>query len=128
MTDKTTADTQAAIETARADGIAAGATQERARIAAIIGSDAGKARPKAALSAALKTDMTVEQASAFLSDLAEEKATAPAAEPAPTGKTAAAQFQAAVENGAPKVTSTEATEDKPSRAAAVVAAMGWKKN
>jgi len=80
--DKSTAVDQAAHEagvtTARAEGrnegLKAGAVAERERINAIIGSDEGKARPKAALSAALKTDMTVEQAKAFLGDLSEEKA------------------------------------------------------
>lgn len=88
---------QAAVDTARAEGHAAGRTEglaeglaegrtegakaERERIVAILGSDAAKARPKAAMATALKSDMTVEQADAFLSDLAEETAAAPA--PAP---------------------------------------------
>lgn len=58
----------------KAEGMKEGATAERARVNAIIGSDTGKERPKAALSAALKTDMTVEQASAFLADLPKEAA------------------------------------------------------
>lgn len=85
----------AAVATARAEGETAGkatgAKAERDRINAIMGSEVGKARPKAALSAALKTDMTVEQATAFLGDLPEEKAEAPKAEdqtqtPAPKGQ------------------------------------------
>ena len=76
----------AAIDAARAEGHAAGraeghaegfkegAAAERSRINAILSSDAGKARPKAALSAALKTDMSVEQAVAFLEDLPAEGA------------------------------------------------------
>lgn len=53
-----------------------GATAERARINAILASDAGKERPKAALSAALKTGMDLETATAFLAELPAE---APAA-------------------------------------------------
>lgn len=59
------------------EGLQAGAAAERERVNAILGSDEGKARPKAALSAALKTDMTAEQAKAFLADLPEEKAEQP---------------------------------------------------
>lgn len=58
------------------EGMKEGATAERTRINAILASDGGKDRPKAALSAALKTDMTVEQASAFLADLPKESAAA----------------------------------------------------
>ena len=92
---------QADLDTARAEGLTLGltegATAERARIAAIIGSDAGKARPKAALSASLKTDMGVEDAQAFLADLPEEKAeAAPAAAAAPTAGAPAGMFEAAM--------------------------------
>lgn len=62
-----------------AEGTKLGATAERTRINAILDSEEGKKRPKAALSAALKTDLSVEQASAFLADLAEEKPAAPTA-------------------------------------------------
>ena len=57
-------------------GVADGAAAERARINTILSTDAAKARPKAALSVALKTDMSAEAAGAFLADLAEEKAEA----------------------------------------------------
>lgn len=67
----------AAVASATAEGQKAGATAEKARITGILASEEGQKRPKAALSAALKTDMTVEQASAFLADLAEEKAEVP---------------------------------------------------
>ena len=94
---------QADLDTARAEGLTLGltegATAERARIAAIIGSDAGKARPKAALSASLKTDMGVEDAQAFLADLPEEKAEAApaaAAAAAPTAGAPAGMFEAAM--------------------------------
>lgn len=80
---------QAAVTSARAEGVEAGkkdghaaglaegakvgATTERARINAILASDEGKKRPKAAMAAAMDTDMTVDQATAFLAKLPEEK-------------------------------------------------------
>lgn len=68
----------AAVATATAGATAEGATAERGRINAILDSDEGKARPRAALGAALKTDLSVEQATAFLATLPEEKAEDPA--------------------------------------------------
>jgi signal peptide peptidase SppA len=67
----------ATVASTRAEGEAAGRKAERDRVNAILASDEAKDRPKAALSAALKTDMTVDQAKAFLGDLPAEKATAP---------------------------------------------------
>lgn len=61
----------------KAEGLKEGASAAVTRINAILDSEEGKKRPKAALSAALKTSMTVEEATAFLADLAEEKASAP---------------------------------------------------
>jgi signal peptide peptidase SppA len=71
----------AAVETATAAGQAEGAAAERTRINAILDSDEGKARPRAALGAALKTDLSVEQATAFLATLPEEKAEETPSEP-----------------------------------------------
>lgn len=73
--------TQAQFDQAVAAAAAEGATAERTRINAILGSEEGKARPKAALSAALKTDLSAEAATAFLADLPEEKAEQEAAAP-----------------------------------------------
>lgn len=64
----------AAVASATAEGQKAGATAERTRISGILASEEGQKRPKAALSFALKTDMSVEAAQAVLSDLPEEKA------------------------------------------------------
>lgn len=72
--------TEEALATAEAAAKAAGFTEGEAkgyadamtRINAIIGSDEGKKRPSAALNAALKTSMKVEEATAFLATLAEE--------------------------------------------------------
>lgn len=76
----------AAVATARVEGEKSGAAAALTRINGIIGSDAGKARPKAALNAALKTSMSVEEATAFLAELPEEKAEASApVAPAPAG-------------------------------------------
>lgn len=108
MAEKTQADpkiTDEALATARDEGFAAGkaegmtegAKAERARITAILDSDEGKARPKAALSAALKTPMGADDAIAFLADLPEEKAAAaPAAEP--TAAAPKGMFEAAMQN------------------------------
>jgi len=112
---------QAAFDTAvanartegRNEGLKEGATAERTRVNAIIASDAGKDRPKAALSAALKTDMTVEQASAFLSDLPKENVAA-TTEPLPQGTTAFDKAMA--QTGNPDLGSAEgADEPKLSR-------------
>jgi capsid assembly protease len=96
-------DQAAAIETARtegfeagkAEGTKAGASAEKDRINAIIGSDEGQKRPSAALAAALDTDMSAEQASKFLAKLPEEKSETPGGDK-PQGKS---QFEAAMENG-----------------------------
>lgn len=85
--------TQAQHDAAVATATTEGATAERARINAILDSDEGKARPRAALGAALKTDLSVEQATAFLATLPEEKAAEPA--PAPQQAEAPAPAPAA---------------------------------
>ncbi|UVK46826.1 S49 family peptidase [Mesorhizobium sp. AR07] len=85
----------AATNAGKAEGHKEGAVAAMARLTAIIGSDAGKARPKAALSAALKTSMPADEAIAYLADLPEEpKATAEA--PAPGAGVPAALFTAAM--------------------------------
>lgn len=101
----------AAVAAARAEGATAGAVAERTRINAILGSEIGKARPKAALSAALKTDMTADQAAAFLGDLAEEKAEAPKTEDKPKAKGTTTPFEAAMGKGNPDVGADD-DEDK----------------
>ena len=59
-------------------GKAAGATAERERINAILGSEEAKTRPAAANHVALNSDMSVEAAASFLKGLPEEKGEAPA--------------------------------------------------
>ncbi|RWO06277.1 MAG: S49 family peptidase [Mesorhizobium sp.] len=56
-------------EQGKAEGVAEGAAGERARVVAILGHDNAKDRPKAALAAALDTDMSAEQAGKFLGNL-----------------------------------------------------------
>ncbi len=74
QTQPETAFDQAAVDAARAEGRAEGERAAVERIKGILASEEGTKRPKAALSAALKTSMTVQEATAFLSDIAEEKA------------------------------------------------------
>lgn len=71
----------AATASARAEGVTAGATAEKARINGILACENATKRPKAALQCALASEMSVEQANAFLGGLDEEKAAA--APPAP---------------------------------------------
>lgn len=94
--------TATATEAGKAEGMAAGATAERARISAIMDSDVGKARPKAARHVALNSSMSVEDATAFLAGFDEEKAEAPAA-PA-EGVNA---FENVMENGEPPALGSE---------------------
>ncbi len=86
-----TAVDQAAVDTARAEGFAAGkaegvtegATAERSRISAIVNSEAGQARPKAALKMATNDKFAAVDAEAIvemLADLPEEKASTQSAQ------------------------------------------------
>lgn len=70
---------QADHEAAVAQAAATARTEAKARIVAIKGLDEAKARPAAAEACAMDSDMTVDQAKAFLAKLPEEpKAEAPA--------------------------------------------------
>ncbi len=123
-----TAVDQAALDTARAEGVTQGAANQLARINAIVGSDEGKERPKAALSAALKTGMSADEAKAFLSDLPVENAEAPAAAAADA---AGGGFDAAMAKGNPDVgaeagKTTEADEDNADDLVALAGRVGLK--
>jgi hypothetical protein len=101
----------------KAEGVTEGATVAKARISAIIESPEGQERPIAALSAALDTDMTVEQATKFLGKLPKEApvATAPVVDPkTPKGKEgAAADFKAAMDGSQhPEAGAPGGTDDK----------------
>ncbi|ESQ85500.1 prohead protease [Asticcacaulis sp. AC466] len=110
MADITQAQLDEAVATARADGVTAGkaeghaaglkegATAERTRINGILATDVAKARPKAALSTALKTDMSVEAATAFLADFDEEKPVATADEKPAGAGAPAGMMESAMSN------------------------------
>lgn len=90
----------AAVATARAEGVQAGkvegkaegVTAERTRIKAIIGSEDGKKKPKAALTLALNSGDPTENVLATLAELPEEKA-----EAAPAATTTTTPFAAAMD-------------------------------
>lgn len=109
-----------ATATATAAGHKAGVDAERTRVTGIMSSEAAKSRPKSAM-AAVKAGMSVEAATEFLADLAEE---APAAA-APAATTTQQNFDKAMEEGKPGITAAD--EGKPSRAQMTAARMGWDK-
>ena len=78
MADYTQAEMDAAVasatEKAHADGLKAGTASQKERIVAILDCDAAKDRPAAAFATALKTNMSVEEALAFLASVPTEKA------------------------------------------------------
>ncbi len=121
----------------KAEGLKDGATSERTRINAILGSDEGKKRPKAAMALAMKSAMTVEEASAALADMPEEKAEAApapdaaaiaAAAEAAKKKDGASHFQQAMDKDKPEVgahATTEEDKDSPeAKSEGILAAFG----
>ena len=74
-----------ATESGRKVGLSEGSTAAQARITAILSSEAGKAKPKAALALALKSGDSAETVIGLLADMPEEKAEAPKQE-APKAK------------------------------------------
>lgn len=100
-----------AVANARQEGKAEGVRDERTRINTILGSDEAKDRSKAALSAALKTDMTAEQAKAFLADLPVEKTETPA-DPEQKDSNAGKTFEDAMNGTENPDISAEGGDDK----------------
>lgn len=101
MTDITQAEHEAALATASTEATREGASAERTRISAIINSEAGQARPTAALAAAMDTDMSAEQATAFLAKLPEEPKPSAAAPATPAGAGAPKGMFKAAMDGSP---------------------------
>lgn len=101
MAENKQAEHEAAVAAARAEGVMegekTGAANAISRINAIIGSDAGKARPNAALNAALKTSMSADEATAFLASLPEEAKPDAAATTQPGAGAPAGMFTAAMD-------------------------------
>lgn len=117
MTDKATntpdaAALAAATEEGRVAGYAAGMQDQKARINAILEHDSAKDRPAAALAAAMDTDMTAEQAGAFLAKLPAEsvKAETAKAEDDATGANPLAAAMARTAN--PNVGTTVQGDDE----------------
>ncbi len=106
----------AAVAAARADGMKAGkqegltegATVERERVNAIMTSDEGKARPKAARAMA-DAGIAADAAKVALAAMPEEKAESTT--PAPKGKSAPSGFERAMADGNPEVGATVETND-----------------
>lgn len=92
---------EAALESAKAAGIAEGAKAERARVKAIVESDAAKTRAAAAFNIALNTNLSVDEATALLATLPEDKKESAQAESAPTSATS--PFEAAMAQGNPEL-------------------------
>lgn len=79
--------TQADVDAAKATGVTEGAKAERERISAILTAPAAEGRAATAQHLALKTDMSVDEASALLETLPKAESTAPKAENPKPGKT-----------------------------------------
>jgi signal peptide peptidase SppA len=85
----------AAVAKAKTEGEKAGASAERERVKAIMDSEEAKARPAAARHIAMNSDMSVEDATAFLKGLPEE-AKAPEADEEANGGDGGKQFENAM--------------------------------
>lgn len=109
-------DNTAALAAARAEG----ATAERQRISAILGCDAAKDRPVAAMQTALRTDMSTDAAQAFLASLPVENAKKE--EAATTGTTPfAAAMQDTPEVGHEAADKADADESEDALSARILA-------
>lgn len=101
--EQATTFSQADLDTARADGKAEGmkegATAERERVQGILGCDAAKNRPAMSFHLALKTQQTVDEATALLAVSPEEKPEAAA----PAATVPGASFDAAMSEGNPNL-------------------------
>lgn len=118
----------AAVDTARAEGEKAGYTAAMTRINAIIGSDAAKTRPTAALNAALATSMPAEEATKFLATLPEEGKPQATTEPqgagAPKGMFDAAMGNTQNPNISAETGGDKETQDKAAARSALIRSAG----
>lgn len=112
------------------EGHTAGMAAQKERFSAILGGEAAKARPAAALHCALNSDMSAEQTEKFLAGLPEEKKTtaaAPAAttDPAPAANANRNHFAETMNNSQhPNVGTAEDGEDDDPTASAVNGILG----
>lgn len=97
------------ISEGKATGLKEGADLAKARIVAILGCDEAKKRPISAMAAAMDSEMTVDQAKAFMTKLPEEKA-AVAATPAP--KKTLSAFELAMQKDNPNVGAETGDDDQ----------------
>lgn len=111
---------ETAVAQARAEGTKSGATAERDRLKTVLSSEEATKRPKTAASLAFNpklADLSAADMIAMLADMPEEKAAAPAAEPAASG---ANPFVAAMDaDGTPGV-GAETASDMASPAAQIL--------
>jgi signal peptide peptidase SppA len=103
-----------AVSAARAEGINEGATAERSRIQSILALDESANRSKAAMSVAMQTAMSVDEAKTFLASLPEEKA-----EEAKEAPKAESHFEKAMAEGNPDVGSAQAAKEGDAEASLV---------
>lgn len=110
-TDNSAAEHEAAVTAARAEGkaegLTEGATAERTRISAIEALDEAKDRPTAARNVAMNTDMSVEQAAAFLANMPAETKGEPEATTAGAGGN---RFDNAMQHGNPNLDGNASSE------------------
>lgn len=97
----------AAVASARTEG----ATAERTRITTILNSEEAKARPAAAMSTAMNTGMSVEEAATFLKTLPEETSATKTEETKPNAS-GTTPFDAAMSQDNPEVGGGDAGGDK----------------
>lgn len=110
--------TQADIDAARAEGMSEGVKAEQTRISGILSCDAAKNRPTMSFHLALKTQQTVDEASALLAVSPEEKSQAVVA--TVTG-VPGAEFTAAMGDDNPNLGSGDDDQQEPNSAEATLA-------
>lgn len=123
--DKPTMFDQAALDAARAEGMAAGRTEgitaERQRLQGILALDSAKQRRVQAINFAVKTDLSVEAVDGLLTE-------APVEAEAKAEKPAGADFDKAMQTGNPQVGAPEGATESDPDAAKVVSIMSSYRN